>query len=91
LREVEPRSLERLRRLKQEIIALLHDTDLWPLEAMQSAVRGLRDHGMDVLSLLGTRVSGLLGRGPQWDTLGRPELEPALDALVRPRRETVGV
>lgn len=85
LREGEQDYAERVQRFKSEAVELLNYNDVWPLEAMQLVVRRLREHDIDVMALLGKPIGGLLGQIPQWDTLDRAELEPALDALLRSR------
>jgi hypothetical protein len=87
VREGEQGHAERLERFKPEVIQLLHDPDMWPLESMQYVVRRLRDEGVDVLAMPGTRIGGLLGQVPQWDTLERSRLQPALDNLRRGKAE----
>lgn len=88
VRESDQGHAQRLERFKPEVMRLLHDSDMWPLESMLHLVRRLRDRDVDVLALLGTPIGGLLGRVPRWDTLDRSELQPALDALLRPAGES---
>jgi hypothetical protein len=73
----------RLKPFKNEVISLLHDCDMWARESMVYLVRQLRKEGVDVFTSLGEPIGGLLGRVAGWETLERPELQSALDALKR--------
>jgi hypothetical protein len=82
--EGEQEHAERLERLRPQVIRFLHDSDMWPLESMVAMIRQLREEGVPVLDILGAPIGGLLGRIPEWYTLERAELQPKLDALLRP-------
>jgi hypothetical protein len=73
---------ERLARFAPEMTRLLHDTDMWPLEAMAFLARRLREEGVGLLTILATPIGGLLGRVPGWEKLERPALQTALNTIV---------
>jgi hypothetical protein len=89
VREGDHADTECLERFKHEVATLIHDADMWPLESMAYMVRSLRNEGVDVLARIDKPVGGLLGRVPGWERLDRPELQPALNSLLRPGPRTV--
>jgi hypothetical protein len=86
IREGDHAHAERFERFKHEVATLVHEADMWPLESMAYLVLSLRDEGVDVLARIDIPVGGLLGRVPGWERLDRPELQPALNSLLRPGR-----
>ena len=61
---------------------MLHDKDMWPLEAMVFMINNLYSNSINALMVLGAPIHGLLASVPQWHTLKRAEIQGALDALL---------
>lgn len=80
------RQSERLDQFAFEVTSLLHDSDMWPLEAMAFLARRLRQEGVDLMARLGAPPGGLLSRVPGWEALDRSALQAALDKVVRVNR-----
>ena len=74
------RRATRLETFKTELVSLLNDIDMWPLEGAQLALRQLREAGTDVGWFIASARGGMLGHIDGWDGMSREALQNALDA-----------